>query len=85
MGGVMGRLQVAVGISQIFMALLERWQCFWRNSLTDGLNLSTAVPNFTHEAGTSHVGEVLLSYLATHTYFPGCLEIPRPREASLLL
>lgn len=65
----MGKLQeVAVGISQIFMALLGRQQCFLRNSLTDGLNPSTAVPKFTHETCKSHVGETLLSYIAAHVY-----------------
>ena len=84
MRSAMVRLQVAGGISQIFMALLGRWQCFLRKSLSDGLNLSTAVPNLTHEARKSHVGEVLPSYLAAHTYFQDRLEIPRPKEASLL-
>ena len=36
------------------------------NRLTDGLNLSTAVPKFTHEGCKSHVGEVWLFYLAAH-------------------
>ena len=65
--------------------LLGKWQCFLRNSLTDGLNLSIAIPKFTHEARKSHVGEVLLSYLAAHTYFQGRLETPCPKEAFLLL